>query len=250
MASAPKKAKVISREMLNGSTVRLTCQMMEPEELGFRGGQYIIVNSGIVMDNGKLGKRAYSIISSDSDQKCFEVIVKKIGNGVGSNFIHSINIDDMFEFSGPWGKTKPIEGQINDRSICCIATDTGITSFLGLLKGKAYLNSLKQADIFWMTSEIDYFIPYDLLKTWLPEYCTSQLIPSLSTVGNEHRWEQCVERLEKLNLYTHYDKVYLSGDGNVLGPIEQWFLAKGYKEEEIVKESYFHHESLKAPSTL
>ena len=245
--AVPKHARVIKVNSIKDDVKHLVCEMNEPNELGFIGGQCILINSGIVMDNGKLGKRAYSIVSSDHTQHTFEILVKKIGQGVGSSFVHQLKEWDRFEFSGPWGKNKPIVNEIDEKKVLFIATDTGITAILGLLKGAAY-QSLVHANIVWMTSEVDYFIPEKVMDQWIPAYCSFKMISDISDSKVVNRSLECVEKIKNLNFEKNYDKVFLCGDGNVLSALKEWFISKGYDKDKIITESFFYHERLKAPS--
>ena len=56
-----KQAKVVDVLVLTPDTRLIT---LELEPLGFVGGQYLIFDSGVVLDGGKLAKRAYSISCS------------------------------------------------------------------------------------------------------------------------------------------------------------------------------------------
>jgi len=244
----PKKARVIQIKSLKTDVKHLQCEMIEPNKLSFIGGQCILINSGIVMDNGKLGKRAYSIVSSDVKQNTFEILVKKIGNGVGSSFVHQLKEGDAFEFSGPWGKNKPVANEIDEKSVLFIATDTGITTLLGLLRGSAYRDSLDDAKLIWLTSEEDYFIPLNNMDQWIPNYCSYQMITDISDSKAINRTEECVKKIEALSFEKFYDKIWLCGDGNVIASLKAWFISEGYAAEQIVTESFFYHERLKAPS--
>ena len=54
-------------------------EMSEP--LAFIGGQYVIVDSGRVLPTGKAVKRAYSLVSSDAEQRRFQLAVKRLATG-------------------------------------------------------------------------------------------------------------------------------------------------------------------------
>ena len=103
-------------------------------EVGFQGGQYVIVNTGIELAGGKIAKRAYSILSSDAEQREFQIAVRRIGEGPGSNFMHRIEVGAELTFSGPWGKFVSNGAAAGQRLV--FATDTGITAALGLLQGR------------------------------------------------------------------------------------------------------------------
>ena len=58
--AVPKTARVVgSREIAPGTKV-LDVALADGTDIGFRGGQYVIVNTGVMLPEGKLAKRAYS----------------------------------------------------------------------------------------------------------------------------------------------------------------------------------------------
>ena len=244
----PWKAKVLKTEQWNEDTVHLSCEMLEPSELGFVGGQYIIVNSGKILPNGKLGKRAYSIPSADSQQHRFDLAVKKISQGIGSNFMHDLKVGDTFEFSGPWGKYKP--GSMANEKILCVATDTGITAALGLLRGKWMSPILPESRFIWLVSSEDYFLPLKIVNEWLPQKVNAAFPVSIPPIGTESRISVSIEKIEQMIGQAIFSKIYLSGDGFILSELKNFFLNKGYLEEQIIVETFFHHASLKSTSTV
>ncbi len=236
-----KKAKVLWTKPVQDDVCYMSCAMLEPAALGFKGGQYIIVNSGKLLANGKLGKRAYSILSPDSQQQQFELAVKRIPDGIGSGFLHDLKPGDSFEFSGPWGKYHAEETAL-DQGALCIATDTGITAALGVLRGQAMQFAGGRSKFIWFVSSPDYFVPQDMVKAWFP----SVLPVFCPGVEEAARIEFIVEHVRPLMADYLFSKIYLSGDGLVLRKLKEMFLAKAqYTPEQVCVESFFHHESLK-----
>lgn len=245
MASV-KQARVIQLEKWQDDVCRIVCEIIGPEVLGFKGGQYIIVNSGKTLPNGKLGKRAYSILSSDTEQQRFELAIKKIPQGVGSGFMHELKVSDVFEFSGPWGKYQAAQGNQEQR-VLCIATDTGITAALGLLRAQALKSFLGGSKLIWVISSLDYFIPVPFVQSWLPQSLSFQWVFSVPVVGDESRMVSIEEKTAQIMGDQIFTKIYLSGDGRVLRKLKDGFLMSGdYREDQIVVEPFFHHESLKS----
>ncbi|HEX2678752.1 MAG TPA: NAD(P)-dependent oxidoreductase, partial [Polyangiales bacterium] len=118
-----------------GADSRLV-QLRTSEPLGFTGGQFIIVDSGLTLPNGKAAKRAYSPITCDGEQLSFELVVKRIPNGPASGFMHALALGDEVRFSGPWGKMVPTD--TSDGTTLVLASDTGITAALGLVRGERF----------------------------------------------------------------------------------------------------------------
>jgi ferredoxin-NADP reductase len=237
------KARVVRAEPWNDDTAYVHCEMIEPAELGFVGGQYIIVNSGKALPNGKPGKRAYSIPSSDVEQRCFDLVVKRIPQGVGSNFVWDLKEGDTFEFSGPWGKYY-CSGEAEGETLC-VSTDTGITAALGLLRGKRWPKALRQTRFLWLTGSHDYFIPVSIVKAWLPGAVDARFPVIIPPVGTEARIAAAVKEVESRVAGATFSKIYLSGDGLILRELKEFFLTLGYTEDRVVVETFFNHASLK-----
>lgn len=60
-----------------------------------------------MLPNGKAVKRAYSMLSPDAEQRRFQLAVKRIPDGPGSDFMHGIAVGGELRFSGPWGRFFP-----------------------------------------------------------------------------------------------------------------------------------------------
>jgi ferredoxin-NADP reductase len=246
MATA-KRARVAGNEKLNPWTCRVVCEMEEPAELPFTGGQYIIVNSGVTLPNGKMGKRAYSIPSPDADAGRFELIVRQIPNGVGSGFIHGLEPGMTFEFSGPWGKFLP-SSALNGARILVAATDTGITAALGLLRGASYGRHLGFTDLVWFVESEDYFIPWELVRAWIPRELSSAARVFIPRVGEATRSDAACADIRSRVSAEAWERVYLSGDGHVLTRLRDFFMSQGCSEDRVLVETFFHHSELKTAS--
>ena len=96
-----KEARVVHVVDLSETTRVVELEPAKP--LDFVGGQYLIVNSGIQLPDGKLAKRAYSILSADERQERLVVAVRRL-DGPGSRWMHERAVGDVLQFSGPWGK--------------------------------------------------------------------------------------------------------------------------------------------------
>lgn len=243
----PKRARVISSEKWNEEVCHVRCEMIDPLELGFIGGQYVIVNSGIRLPNGSMGKRAYSIASADRDQMHFDLIVRRISGGVGSHFIHGLKPGEVFEFSGPWGKFLPPN---DDRKceILVMATDTGLTAGLGLIRGGRFASFLPRTKFICFINSEAYFIPFNQVSEWIPSALSDWRWILSPAVGDPGRLQFCQHELERIIERNSFDWIYMSGDGSVIQMLTDWLLAKGYSEGSLVSEPFFNQLARKAPS--
>jgi ferredoxin-NADP reductase len=200
--------------------------------LGFVGGQYVIVDSGLTLPNGRAAKRAYSMISSDIEQATCEVIVKRHAGelgGVVSSFLHSVEVGASFHFSGPWGKY--VAAEPAGRTLV-LATDTGITAALGLLAGRAFAGRAPATDLIWLAD--DSFVPEAFVADRVRDRCASLRV--LRPAGD--RIAAAVEAA--LAVTDGVGAVYLSGDGDVLYAVRAALLDCGVAEGAFRIESFFN----------
>jgi NADPH-dependent ferric siderophore reductase len=204
-----KEARVVSVVSLSATTCMLELEPTAP--LDFVGGQYLIVNSGIELPDGKLAKRAYSILSGDARQERVTVAVKNI-DGPGSAWMHARAAGDVVPFSGPWGKWLPDDTL--PRRTLVVATDTGITAALGLVSARAFAPQRVGATLVWLAAD-DYFLPEVLVRAFLPAGVSYRRAP-LPPVGHPERVAAAESALAGVG---PKDSVFLVGDGAVVFPL-------------------------------
>ena len=237
MAQA-KIATVVGAEMI-GPDTRLV--ELEVPALGFVGGQYLIVNSGVVLPSGKLAKRAYSIVSADARQDRVTFAVKRLETGPASTFLHTAPHGATFEFSGPWGKYLPDDARA--RRTLVLATDTGITAALGLVRGKAFAPQRPQAELLWLVESDRYFLP----EAFVREASTIRvrMVP-VPPVGHPERVATAEAALRSVLEGGRPESVFLSGDGAVLYPLRDRLIEAGVSGEAVRLESFFNNPERKA----
>jgi ferredoxin-NADP reductase len=241
----PRVARLVKAERL-GPEARLLRFVLAEGEIGFAGGQYIIVNTGIELAGGKPAKRAYSILSSDDDQREFQIAVRRVGEGPGSNFMHRIEVDAELTFSGPWGKFVSNGASTGPRLV--FATDTGITAALGLLQG---LGSRARADdttAVWFVESEDYFLPPSFVQSLLRRRCQNFGVAATREVGDATRVGSALAMLERLLESTLPSTAFLAGDGAVIYPVRERLIAAGMQKENIHLEAFFNNPERKAQS--
>ncbi len=234
----PRIALLVRAEAISSAT-RLMTFAPQGGAIGFAGSQYIIVNTGIELAGGKSAKRAYSILSSDEDQHAFQIAVRRIGGGPGSNYMHRLEVGDELTFSGPWGKFVATGSSTGPRLI--FATDTGITAALGLLQGT---DSRPQAVItraYWLTEADGYFLPPPLVRDVLGDRCRGFAIETMPEVGSATRISDALAKLERALEATVPSTAFLAGDGAVIYPMRDRLIAAGLPRENVHLEAFFNN---------
>jgi ferredoxin-NADP reductase len=237
-------ATLIEAEHMGNDTKLLSFRMLDGE-LGFVGGQYIIVDTGIPIAGNKIAKRAYSIISADDEQREFKLAVRRIGEGPGSNYMHGLQLGTELRFSGPWGKftTSP---KTEDSSLI-FATDTGITAALGLLHSQAMADARNGIQLIWLAQSDRYFLPFDFVVGALDLIGARNLaIMETPPVASPERVRKALDVLDETLGTGKPKSAFLSGDGDVVFPIRERLVGAGLATECVRLECFFNNPQRKA----
>ncbi len=76
-------------------------QLDEPDQISHRPGQYVQVQAPSL--DGPVF-RAYSISSPVYKPNLVELIVRLVPGGIGSTYLHNLNVGDTVNFTGPYGE--------------------------------------------------------------------------------------------------------------------------------------------------
>lgn len=231
-----KTARVVGTERLGPDTLLLDLCAAEP--LGFVGGQYLILDSRIVLPNGKAVKRAYSLLTGDAEQCRFQLAVKRIPDGLGSAFVHGLAAGTDVSFSGPWGKFFPRE-DVSGRTLI-LATDTGITAALGLLRATRFAPLLPQAQLMWLRDSAEYFLPDEFVKNQVPAACGEVRIEAIPAVGHPERVPHARAMLCEVLSRGDLTQTFIAGDGVVNLALLDDLVAAGVVVSKEQVESFFN----------
>lgn len=231
-----KSARVVGAESLSEDTRLLDLVAEEP--LGFVGGQYVIVDSGLVLENGKAVKRAYSVLTGDAEQDRFQLAVKRVGSGLASGFLHRVEVGETLRFSGPWGKLFPREGALGPSLV--LATDTGITAALGLVQSVRFAPLLARAVLIWLSEGPEYFLPERVVRSRIPASCADVTISTLPPIAHPERLPYARSVLSSVLARTQLEQAFICGDGAVNYALLDDLVAAGVTATRDNVESFFN----------
>ncbi len=121
------RAEVIKTVDVTPSIVEITFDLKEPETIDFKAGQYVQMQ--VPTDSGTID-RAYSIASEESMTDKLTLNVQLVEGGVGSTYIHSLEVGDEVEFTGPYGD---FVIQDSDKDIIGLAAGVGLAPFRSIV---------------------------------------------------------------------------------------------------------------------
>lgn len=115
-------------ESVTSDINRIRIKLKDPDKIIYKPGQYVQIR--IDSDSGT-DFRAYSMASNPNQTDEIELNVKRIPDGLGSTFIHSLKVGDPIEFSGPYGD---FFLQKTHRKIVCVAGGVGLAPLKSIVQ--------------------------------------------------------------------------------------------------------------------
>lgn len=121
-------AKVTKKELLTSDVLFLRFDLINPKEINFSAGQYIILEAPT--KENQIVRRLYSIASPSTEKSFVELIVKLVPSGIASTYLSNLKIGDQVNFSGPAGL---FTFKDNNNPKVFLATGTGIAPIRSML---------------------------------------------------------------------------------------------------------------------
>ena len=162
-------------------------ELLEPQTIDFKAGQYVQVDSRPYDKVKESVSRAYSISSVPSDRNHIELIIRLVPGGICTTFLHQhLKEGDEITFAGPFGQFYLHEG---GDELIFIAGGSGLAPIRSLVldileknldkKMKFFFGAVRKRDLYY----VDFF--RDLEK----RYENFQYIPALSGATPEDEWD-------------------------------------------------------------
>ena len=121
-------ATVKSTTTLTGDIKEIRFSLIEPAEILSRPGQYVQVQAP--SPDGPVF-RAYSISSATYETNEVELVVRLIPGGVGSTYLHNLEVGDTVEFTGPYGEF--IFDEDPETELICVGGGAGMAPMKNII---------------------------------------------------------------------------------------------------------------------
>ena len=212
---------------------------IEAKGFEFRPGQYMIFH---VPGAPHPVRRSYSISTPPSDARHFEVCVRAVSGGVGSNYVHRLRPGDELEVEGPFGDF--VLDEDSERDIVMIATGTGISPIRSMLMHLLEKRSRRRVRLFFgLRHESDLFYT-DLLRGLKAHYPGFEYRIALSQADRE-AWPgphgRCTDLIDRHVTPADADhtEVYLCGGRPMIDACCDQLTALGFPQEALRYERFF-----------
>lgn len=160
------EAEVESFRRLNLSVAEV--RFYVPGSFAFRPGQYVIfqIPTG---EGPAIIRRSYSISTPPSDAHHFEICVRAVAGGHGSNWVHRLRPGTRVKFEGPIGDFVLGEAE---RDIVMVATGTGMSPIKSMLLHLLDQQSTRRVRLFFGVRNVQDLFYTDFLRGLEAHYPT------------------------------------------------------------------------------
>jgi len=215
MAANPKLLRVVDAQLLGSCTRVLELECVEGGAFDVVGGKYIIVHTGLMLGE-KAIKRAYSLMPIAGRPGRAAIAVKRLP-GLGSQAMHEIPVNTVLGFSGPWGKLIP-EAGLAPRTLL-VATDTGITSALGVVGQQAMAGQARALLVLWLREASEPFLDVATVRRRIETAGAEWVQRDIGPVSGRMRAAEAGSLIEAYARRFEASHVIATGDGAIVHPL-------------------------------
>jgi len=209
-------------------------------EFAFRPGQYMIfqIPSG---DGHEVIRRSYSISTPPSDKRHFEICVRAVAGGHGSNWVHRLRTGAKITCEGPVGDFVLAD---DDLDIVMVATGTGMSPIKSMLLHLLDQRSTRRVRLLFGVRTVQDLFYTDLLRgleAHYPQFSYEIVLSSPDPAlwaGAKGRVTQLVDARVSTDDAARTE-AYLCGSRGMIGDVSAILRAKGVAPERIHFENFF-----------
>ena len=226
-----------------------------PEELyntfNYKPGQYLTLKFTI---NGQEARRSYSLCSTPALEEYLRVGVKRVKNGLVSNYINDqVKVGDVIEVMQPDGRFYANVNKNNYKTYFLFAAGSGITPILSILKTVLVTEEKSLVYMIYGNSNQESIMFKDELEQLQQEYLDRLILvhslskPKSSFWSKKSKMEYIKGRIDAqriewfINEYPPYAQnaeYYICGPGNMIENTQSALMSIDVPKERIFIESF------------
>jgi ferredoxin-NADP reductase len=217
---------------------------VEPATLSWRPGQFVSLRCGDPRTGDPDARRSYSIASSPARHDGFELLVKLIPGGAGSEFFRTLVHGSELRFTGPMGFFVPELAHPGDAVFA--VTGTGIAAALPMaveILGRE--NERGRVRLHWGMRDEGELYWVDRLEALAAAHPRFDFTLSLSRPSPA--WTGARGRITERVLAEARERVkpvfYLVGNGNMVRDVKSGLVAAGIDRKRQIRTEIFYPET-------
>ena len=212
-------AKVRSKTFLTPDTVSLVA---DAGNFAFVPGQYVSLE---LRDGKGSFTRSYSVVSSDGNG--FELAIRLVPGGRGSEAVRNLEAGEGLRFYGPIGH---FTLRKTDRPKAFVATGTGIAPMIAMLS--ACGENVRKTVVFGVRHESDLFFTDRLRK-----YPNTDVVVTVSRPSES--WGGPTGRVtDHLDAVPPEAEAYVCGNPEMVESVREALLERGHSAEDVLSEAF------------
>jgi len=234
---ALRQAKLINKKFLTDDVFELTFETVDPFE--YKAGQFISVKVTDIPTSPVI--RGYSISSSPmAGKNIFELCIKLMPNGRGSNYLKNLPEGNSIEFLGPTGKFTFEENQ--EEKTIMIATGTGLSPIKAMIEDELINKNYKgKIELLFGVRYMKGIFYNDIFKALAEKYENFSYITTISRPENEDYHGpkgRVTDILRPLQIDPIHTNVYMCGLKDMIDEVDSMLKEKNVPAEKIHYEKY------------
>ena len=242
MAQNPKVLRIVDAQDIGPVTRAIDVECIEGGAFAAIGGKYVIVHTGLTIGD-KAIKRAYSLVPVTGAAHRARLTIKRLTDGPGSNALHGAVIGTELGFSGPWGKLIPESG-LAEKTLL-VATDTGITSALGIVEHARETSTHAPSEVLWLRAANESFLDVERVGAQVEASGVRFVSMTIPAIHAPERVGLAWTHIDARVTDTGAELVVATGDGAIVHPLRERLRTAGTVREVRI-ECFFHNPEKKS----
>jgi Na+-transporting NADH:ubiquinone oxidoreductase subunit F len=229
------RTRVEGMRDLTDDIKELRLQLIEPDTITFKPGQYIQFQVPEYEECPESVYRAYSIASAAYEPTNITLVVTKVPEGLATTFIHEVLREgEEISINGPYGEFYLSD---SEREIFFVATGSGLAPIISMLSQMAEEENPRRATLIFGArhrKDLFYVEEIEALEQRIPHL---EVIFTLSRPQEEDRWDgeqgRVTNVLEKIVRNGENKEAYLCGNPAMVESCQELLVKKGIPQELI-----------------
>ncbi len=229
-------ARVIYKELISPTVVRLFLRLPKSQRMQFLAGQYV----DILLPGGK--RRSFSIASAPQNQEALELHIRHVDGGGFTGFVfEELQEKGILRLEGPLG-TFFVRNDQPQRPMIMMGGGTGFAPLKSMIEYMLHKKHHRSIHLFWGAVNRAELYLDELASRWAAEYSHISYTPVLSEPAADDCWSGKSGFVHDavLKAYPELSEqdVYMSGPPIMIDVARHAFLEAGVAERRLYYDSF------------
>ncbi len=231
------QCRVAKTETIAADIKEIELEMIEPDSIDFKAGQYIQV---MIPSGNETVYRSYSISSHPGNCKSLTLNIKLEDKGIGSTYLHKLKVDDSVKISGPYGDFL-LTG--SNRQAVFVAGGVGLAPINSILHQIFKDNINRKCIVYFKVKLEEEFYYLEQLARWKEEHSNFSYklivsdIPETKSFSHGDR-ARITKILEEDFAQIAESEFYLCGAPKMIDGIMEFFEKKEIPSERVFYDKF------------